>query len=163
MCGGWQANCGKSLGGDFMAVNREELLECLNELIETSRDGEHGYQTASENVKNPGLQTFFRECSTQRAQFASELESEVRQLGGTPVESGSVSAAVHRGWINIKSIVSSDEAVIAECVRGDEGAIETYQRVLKNNLQPNVLPVVKHQFTEIKRTLDRLQDMSKAA
>lgn len=146
-----------------MAVNRQELLECLNELIETCRDGENGFQTASDNVQYPDLKSFFRECSVQRAQFASELESEIRQLGGSPADGGSVSAAMHRGWMNIKSIVSSDEAVIQECARGDKAAIETYQRVLKNNLQPNVLPVVKHQFTEIKRTLDRIQDLKKAA
>jgi len=146
-----------------MAVNREELLECLNELIQTCRDAEKGFQTAFENVKNPDLKTFFRDCSVQRAQFASELESEVRQLGGTPVGSGSVSATVHRGWINIKAMIGSDESITAECRRGDEAAIETYQRVLKNNLQPNVLPVVKHQFTEIKRTLDRIQDLEQAA
>jgi hypothetical protein len=32
-----------------MAVNREELLECLNDLIETCRDGQHGFQTAAES------------------------------------------------------------------------------------------------------------------
>ena len=41
--------------------------------------------------------------------------------------------------------------------------IETYQRVLKQNLPPNVLPVVKHQFTEIKRSHDRIRDLEQAA
>src|SRR4030095_13989486 len=85
----------------IMAVNREELIECLNDLIETCRDGENGFLSAAEHVKDPELSRFFNQCSLQRAQFVSELQSEVRQLGGTPKESGSVSAAFHRGWINI--------------------------------------------------------------
>jgi uncharacterized protein (TIGR02284 family) len=148
-----------------MAVNRGELIECLNDLIETCRDGENGFQAAADHVKDLDLKKFFTQCSEQRASFASELQSEVRQLGGTPVQSGSVSAAFHRGWMNIKSIVTggSDEAIIAECERGEDSAIENYQRVLKQNLPPNVLPVVKHQFTEIKRSHDRIRDLEEAA
>ena len=148
-----------------MAVNREELIECLNDLIETCRDGENGFQTAADHVRDPELQKFLNQRSQQRAQFASELQSEVRQLGGNPVERGSVSAAFHRGWMNIRSVITgkSDQAIIAECVRGEHAALEHYQRVLMRNLPPNVLPVVKHQFTEIKRSHDRIRELEQAA
>ncbi len=148
-----------------MAVNREELIECLNDLIQTCRDGESGFQTAADHVKGRSLKELFSDCSVQRAQFASELESEVRQLGGSPAKSGSVSAAFHRGWMNIKAIVTggSDDAIVAECERGEDTALENYQRVLKQNLPPNVLPVAKHQFTEIKRSHDRIRALDKAA
>jgi len=148
-----------------MAVNREELIECLNDLIETCRDGENGFQTAAHRVKNSDLQKLFSKYSIQRAQFASELESEVRQLGGSPSSTGSVSAAFHRGWMNIKSIVTggSEDAILAECERGEDAAVQNYQRALKTNLPPNVLPVVKHQFTEIKRSHDRIRDLEEAA
>jgi len=146
-----------------MAVNREELIECLNDLIQTCRDAENGFQTAADNVKSPELQKFFSECSVQRAQFASELESEVRQLGGSPAKTGNVSAAFHRGWINIKSIVTGDDAIIAECERGEDAAVENYQRVLKQNLPPNVLPVAKHQFTQVKRSHDYIRQLERKA
>jgi uncharacterized protein (TIGR02284 family) len=148
-----------------MAVNRDELIRGLNDLIEICHDSENGFRTAAEHVKNSGLRKLFSEYSIQRAQFSSELESEVRQLGGKPPTTGSVSAAFHRGWMNIKSVVTggSDHAIVAECERGEDAAVENYQRVLKNNLPPNVLPVVKHQFTEIKRAHDRIRDLDKAA
>jgi len=160
----WQGNC-KKYSGVSMAVNRQELLKCLDDLIQTCRDAENGFQTAAVHVKDPELKKLFSESSIQRAQFASELESEVRQLGGTPATRGSVSAAFHRGWMNIKSIVTggSDDAIIAECERSEDAAVENYQRVMKNNLPPNVLPVVKHQFTQIKRSHDRIRDLETAA
>ncbi len=84
-----------------MAVNREELILSLNDLIEACRDGESGFQTAADYVKDPELKKRFNQYSEQRAQFASELQSEVRQLGGIPAKTGSVSAAFQRGWMNI--------------------------------------------------------------
>ena len=155
----------QSFTGGNMALNREELIESLNGLIQTCRDAENGFQTAADHIKDSDLKMLFRQWSIQRAQFASELEGEVRQLGGTPAKTGSVSAAFHRGWMNIKSIVTGgrDEAIIAECERGEDTALENYQRVLKNNLPPNVLPVVKHQFTELKRSHDRIRDLEEAA
>ncbi|HLH32455.1 MAG TPA: PA2169 family four-helix-bundle protein [Terriglobia bacterium] len=148
-----------------MAVNRDELIQCLNDLIQTCRDGESGFQTAADHVKDTELKRLFGECSIQRAQFASELESEVRQLGGTPSRFGSVSAAFHRGWMNIKSIVTggNDDAIIAECERGEDAAVENYQRILKQNLPPNVLPVAKHQFTQIKRSHDWIRELKQKA
>ena len=148
-----------------MAVNREELIECLNDLIETCLDGENGFLSAAEHINDPGLSRFFNQSSVQRAQFASELESEVLQLGGTPRDRGSVSAAFHRGWMNIKSVATggSTDAIVAECERGEDAALENYERVLKHNLPPNILPVVKHQYTEIKRAHDRIRQMDRAA
>jgi uncharacterized protein (TIGR02284 family) len=146
-----------------MAVNREELIACLNELIETCRDGEHGFRTAAGIVKDESLKQLFDQSSLQRAQFASELQAEVRQLGGSPEQSGSVSGTLHRGWMNIKSAVASDDAILAECERGEDAAVATYQKVLKQNLPPNTLPVVKHQYTEIKRSHDRIRDLEQAA
>src|SRR5436309_15226168 len=111
-----------------MAVNREEVIEYLNDLIETCRDGENGFQTAAEHVKDPELKKFFSQSSDQRAQFASELQPEVCQLAVIPAKTGSAPAAFHRGWMNIKSIFMgvSDDAIVAECERVEIAAVENY-------------------------------------
>ena len=147
-----------------MAVNREELITCLNDLIETCRDSEKGFLAAAENITNDNLKSYFRRCSSQRAQFASELRAEVRQLGGSAEESGSISGLFHRGWMNLKSAVTGgDEPIISECEWGEDSALRNYERVLKQNLPPNVLPVVKHQYTQIKQTHNRIRDLEKKA
>ena len=116
-------------------------------------------------MKDPQLKGLFEKLSIQRAQFAHELASEVRNLGGTPLKSGSTPATLHRGWVNVKSIVRevTDDNITAECARGEDAAVETYQRVLKQNLPPNVLPVAKHQFTEIKRSHDYIRELGQKA
>src|ERR1051326_7465703 len=123
-----------------MAVNRDELIACLNDLIETCRDGEKGFVAAAEHIRDEHLKTYFRRCSYQRAQFASELQAEVRHLGGDPTQTGSVTGAFHRGSMNLKAaIAGGDAALISECEWGEDSALRNYERVLKQNLPPNVL------------------------
>ena len=148
-----------------MAVNREELISCLNELIETLSDSEKGFRTAADNVKDNDLKSLFTRASEQRAQFSEELKAQVKHFGGDPAQRGSVSGAFHRGWINLKSAIrgGGDSAIQAECERGEQAALHNYERILKQNLPPNVMPMVKHQYTEIKDTLRRLSEMDLAA
>ena len=62
-----------------MATDNDSLISTLNNLIETCKDGENGFRTASDGVKNQELKALFLTYSQQRAQFASELQAEVRR------------------------------------------------------------------------------------
>ena len=147
-----------------MATDNDNVTSTLNNLIETCKDGENGFRTAADGVKNSELKTLFNTYSQQRAQFASELQAEVRNLGGDPESTGSVAATLHRGWINIKSTVTGEDesAVIAECERGEDSAVKNYKDALNENLPANVLSVVQRQFTQVKEAHDRIRAMEKA-
>lgn len=142
-----------------------DVISTLNNLIETCKDGQNGFQDAAENVERSDLKSLFYECSQQRAQFAGELQSLVRELGGDPEESGSVAAAVHRRWIDIKSLITGKDetAVLNECERGEDLAVNTYKTALNEELPANVSTVVQNQYITVKATHDRIRDMRDSA
>src|SRR5262245_13417243 len=117
-----------------MAIDKDDVISTLNGLIETCKDGQEGFKTAAEGVGDTSLKKLFYEYSQQRAQFVGELQSEVRNLGGDPEKSGSMAAALHRGWIDIKAAVTGkdDHAILAECERGEDSAVNAYQEALEN-------------------------------
>lgn len=112
---------------------RGEILDQLNRLLTISHDAEKGYQEAADNVKDAELKSLFMAQSRQRAEFAMELDREVRTLGGDPDNSTSFAADLHRAWINIKSTFSGndDKATVQECQRGDKEALDVYTSVLQ--------------------------------
>ncbi len=132
-------------------MTREEVISTLNNLIETSRDGQNGFQSAAEGITNPSLKALFLQYAQQRAVFVSELQSEARALGGDPQTTGSVGGALHRGWVNIKAAVTgkSEHNILEECERGEDSAMKNYQEALGENLSPNILNVVNRQYQEI--------------
>ncbi len=61
---------------------RGEILDQLNKLLVRNHDAEKGYQEAAESVKDAELKSLFLAQSRQRSDFATELDREIRALGG---------------------------------------------------------------------------------
>ena len=139
--------------------------EVIDNLIETLKDGQEGFKQAAESVKNPQLKSLFNDYAQQRVRFIVELRSKAQ----TPDErepdvSGSATGALHRGWINLKSALSrgDDHAILAECERGEDSAVEEYQKALNDDLSAPVREIVSRQYAEIKATHDRIRDLRDA-
>lgn len=141
-----------------------DTISTLNSLIQTCRDGQEGFKVAAEGIERSDLKTIFYEFSQQRADFVGVLQGLVRSLGGDPEDSGSVSAALHRGWMDIKSLVTGkdEEAILNECERGEDFAKEAYQDALKTNLPANVSDVVSQQSQVVLAAHNRIKALRNA-
>ena len=140
---------------------QKETTSVLNNLIETLKDGEEGFKQAAEAVKDPQLKSLFVEYSEQRSQFAMALQSQVQSLGNEPETGSSATGALHRGWINLKSAVTGgdDHAILAECERGEDSAVEEYRKALDDDLSPSLHQLVSRQYTDIKAAHDRIRNL----
>ena len=147
------------------SISNDDVISTINNLIETCKDGQEGFQQAAEGVQSSQLKTLFYEFGQQRARFAGELQGLVRELGGDPETSSSTAGALHRGWINIKSAITGqdDEAILNECERGEDVAKGAYKDALEENLPANVMTMVQDQYTEIQAAHDQVKALRNAA
>ena len=83
-----------------MADTNSTAISTLNDLIETCKDGANGFRSAAEAVTHPDAKALFTSRVPIIEKGASELQAEVRRLGGDAETTGSVAAAVHRGWMS---------------------------------------------------------------
>ncbi len=140
-------------------------ISVLNNLIETNKDGQEGFKQAAEGITDSSLKSVFYEIGQQRAKYAGELQSLVREMGGDPETTSSTAGAIHRSWINIKSLVTGkDEAgILNEAERGEDSAKKAYKDALAANLPANVLTVVQKQADEVMKAHDKIRDLRDAA
>ena len=139
-----------------------ELTSTINDLIETLKDGQEGFKQAAQGVKDPQLKSLFTDYSLQRSRFATELQSEARVLGESePETSSSAAGALHRAWINLKSAVTKgdDHAILAECERGEDSAVEEYKKAMDDDLSATLREIVSRQYAEIKKAHDRVKNL----
>lgn len=142
-----------------------DVISTLNNLIETCKDGQNGFQTAAADVENSNLKSVFYEFGQQRARFVGELQTLVKELGGDPENTGSTAATLHRGWINIKSVLTGKDeaAILNEAERGEDIAKNAYEKAAAMSLPANVSSVIQKQYAEVKMAHDKVRDLRDAA
>jgi uncharacterized protein (TIGR02284 family) len=146
-------------------MDKNDVISTLNDLIETSRDGEKGFRTCAEGVKNAQIKAIFESAAQRCAEGASQLAAKVRSLGGDPERGGSTTGSLHRGWINVKSTVTGmdEAAILEECERGEDAAKRSYENALKKDLPMDVRTIVERQYGGVKQNHDRVRDLRNAA
>ena len=133
----------------------------LNDLIETSKDGENGFRSAAEDAKSAELKATFLRRAEDCAKGASELQQLVSRIGGNPEQGGSVAGAMHRGWMDLKAKVThrDDLAILEECERGEDVAKAKYRKALDASLPDDVRAVVQRQYDGVVSNHDAVRDL----
>jgi uncharacterized protein (TIGR02284 family) len=142
-------------------MQNDNVISVLNNLIETCKDGELGFKTAAEGLKSADIKAKFAEYSRQRGEMARVLQAEVRRLGGNPEKTGSVSGSLHRGWLDIKSVITGkdDHAIVAEAERGEDVAKSVFEDAMKEALPANIMALVRQQSAQVKQAHDQVRDL----
>jgi uncharacterized protein (TIGR02284 family) len=142
-------------------MNTQNTITTLNNLLETTKDGERGFRTCAEGIANPRLKTVLEAAARRCDEAAIELEAKINSLGGKPAASGSVAGSVHRAWTNIvSSITGMDErAVLDECDRGEEIAERAYEAALEEDLPTDIEAIVRRQYQGVRKNHDLVRTL----
>jgi uncharacterized protein (TIGR02284 family) len=145
-------------------MERDDVIATLNDLIETSKDGEEGFRASAAAVKNPDIKAYCERKAEQCRIGAAQLQAIIREMGGDPEDSGSTIGSVHRFWVNIRSSIAGmdDHAILAECERGEDAAKDAYEDALRMVLPGDVRMVVERQYREVKANHDRIKELRNA-
>ena len=109
----------------------DRAASALSAVLRACEDGEKGYRSAALDVDDRGYQLMLGRYAEERAGFARALASAVRGLGDSTIP-GSALGALHRTWLDAKAAIAGDrpKAVLTECRRGEDAALETYRAAL---------------------------------
>ncbi|MES2999140.1 MAG: PA2169 family four-helix-bundle protein [Pseudomonadota bacterium] len=170
---------GKGAGGAAAAVgamqsagnesgDRDDMVDALQDLVECCKDGEYGFRACAEQAKRADLKSTFLQRADDCRSAAQELNGQIRSLGGKAEDSGSVAGAMHRGWVSVKSALTTydDKAVLEECERGEDNAMARYRKALKQPMPAGVKLIVERQMQGVQRNHDQikmLRDQFRAA
>ena len=134
-----------------MALKTER--EVLNHVIESCRDGAHGFTMAAEHLVDAQIKSVFLQLAARRAQYAAELLPHAQRLGGPPASDGSTVGALHRKWIDLKSVLThnNDHAIVVEAARGDAATVHAFSAAIEGNLPPDTRDLVERQYEAIQK------------
>ena len=142
--------------------------KAAKELVETLKDGERGFADAAEKLRDgehPEWATVLQRFSEQRAGFWREIVDLGHAYGDDVDESGTVAAAVHRGWIALKDALTGDDAdaVLKAALTGEDHAVSEYEDALKLDLSAGFREVVVRQQAAVVAARDEVKALQDAS
>ena len=145
-------------------ADADDVIETLNDVLESCRDGEYGFRECAEHVKAQDIKTLLSRHADECRTAGLELVTHIRRLGGEPDEGGSVSGAMHRGWVSVRGSLSgyTDLAMLDECERGEDAAMARYRNALKEDLPSDIRAVVERQAQGAQRNHDQVKALRNA-
>jgi uncharacterized protein (TIGR02284 family) len=149
----------QSAGND--SGSRNDVIDALQDLVECCKDGEYGFRECADQAQRPDLRSVFLQRADECRRGAEELNNEIRSLGGSPGHGGSALGALHRGWVSVKSKLTTydDKAVLEECERGEDNALARYRKALQKPLPDKARQVVERQLQGVQRNHDQIKQL----
>jgi uncharacterized protein (TIGR02284 family) len=146
-------------------MERDDVFAVLDDLIEISKDGEKGFRSCAETVKNLKLRMDFAERADRCRESAAELQEIMREMGGDPTRTGATSGALRRFWANLRGTVTGmdESAILDECEHGEDAALQVYENALRQELPGDVRRVIARQHREISANHAAVRQLSGVA
>ncbi len=144
----------------------KEQVDALQELLKKNYDAEAGYKKVMTKAESSTLKSWLQDKAASRSHFATELDTQIRQLNAEPVSSGTTSGSLHRTWIDVKTALSSDtdESILEECIRGEKASVSEYEEQMSNvNFNSEIRNVLYGQKERIESSLNTVESLEEIA
>jgi len=142
-------------------MDRDHDILVLNSLITTTIDSADGFERSAEDADSGRFADQFRDFAAERRQIVSRLQQEVRSLGGTPNDDGSLKAELHRRWVDLRDAFSrGDQAIVEEVERGEDYLKSKYDAALADGgLSPATQTVIREAYQSVRAGHDRASQL----
>jgi len=138
-------------------MDRDHDISILNSLITTTIDSANGFERSAEDADAGRFADMFRDFAAERRQVVTTLQQEVRSLGGTPNDDGSLKADLHRRWVDLRDAFSrGDQAIVEEVERGEDYLKSKYDAALGDDrLLPGTMTIIREAYESVRAGHDR--------
>lgn len=147
-------------------VSHDELSALLSGLIEVCKASERSYHRAAADLADCDLSAMFlfRHYAQQRAQFVSQLQTEMQMVGYQPFGVKPVASVVQPEWELLHMSPLSDDrlALFAACIRQEKLAEAQYATAMRCGLPERLYLIVKQQYMQIREARSRIRTMERA-
>lgn len=142
-------------------MSKSHQSSVIDGLLRRSRESEHGFLVAAENINNQGLKAILKTYAQQRREFGQEIEAALgERREGRHAREGWLSS-VHRGWIGLRATMTlgnlnTQHVVLSEALRGEGLTLRTYQQALDGDLPLSLRPILERQRAQIQEDHEHL-------
>lgn len=124
----------------------------LEALASTLTDSINGYEEAAEVAENSGISSYLRQKAQERRTITESFRQRIASMGGDAQVGGSVSAALHRRFLDLRSMFQNDtKAAVAEVERGENYLKERFESFMQDaNLSADTREFLRSTYEQVR-------------
>ncbi|OGX90978.1 ferritin-like domain-containing protein [Hymenobacter coccineus] len=135
----------------------------LHELLHFVNDRVEGYQKAVQESQDPQRRGYYQQLVSQSQRFASELNDQLRRLGGGQETSTTLKGKLYRRFMAAAAVFTGhdEQAVLASNLHGEQWALKAYEEALDDHtLRGPARQLVARQFHQSQQTYQELKRLA---
>ena len=146
-----------------MTSNQHDI-DTLNSLIETVIDSADGYQHAIKETETSRFSEIFARRGAERQLLTEQLQAQVRALGGSPEDDGTMLASAHRMFLNLRhAVAGGDQAVIDEVESGEDHIKAKFEDAMQDmEVSTTTRTIIEDAYDIVKDGHDEIRDLKHA-
>lgn len=134
-------------------MHDDEMIEALNDLIETDHNAIGAYNTAIDGLEDhPDIRDNFITFRGDHERHVRELSPFVRQYGGDPEKKPGGMGVLQKGWTAISKLGGGD-AILSAMVSNEKSAVSAYEAGGTQNFPPDILQYVQRGLQDERKHL----------
>lgn len=140
----------------------EKIRDHINEILVKNIDAQQGFEQAVQHTKSSSLKSYFQKRSTERKKIVSDLKAELSHYGEQCENAGSVSAKVHRSWMDIKAVFSNDndDKMLEDSMRAEKSVLNEYEEALTSgDIPESTATLLRSQKGKIQNSMKKIRAM----
>lgn len=135
----------------------------LNELIEITRDGQHFYQHALEEVKSVELQHLFRDMAQAKTHIIQALSVKVAANEKQPAQGGTLAGRLREMYADTKARLGDTDAVYVDQLdQTEERILAAFEDAL-TTAEPDVRALLAIELPKIRACRERMHRLNQAS
>ncbi len=142
----------------------ENDIDVLNSLIETVIDTADGYTHAIDGAETLRFGAVFARRGAERHRLRRRLQSQVRDLGGTPERDGTIPASAYRVFANLHRFAAEGDTAVLDTVEAGETFIKAkFEDALDDSaISAATKALIAEAYAVVKNGHDEIRDLRQA-
>ncbi|MBB6446173.1 DUF2383 domain-containing protein [Bacillus benzoevorans] len=137
----------------------DKVVKELNEFLEGNFMAIHAYEKYIHHIEDPLCKDKLQEIQKEHKMHAMQIAERIQDLGGIPADDVGIKGSIAEWMANLTQATDGTQHILKDALTGEQRGIEISQELVKGDLDPESLELVKSILRRDEKHAEELNGM----
>ncbi|MDQ0090396.1 bacterioferritin [Paenibacillus anaericanus] len=137
-------------------MDNSQVVKELNTFLEGNYMAILSYERYIQHVADPDVKKVLQDIQQEHKQHAIKVAERIQNLGGVPADDAGIQGGMVEFMNRFKKATDDPNFILQDALKGEEKGIQISEKMVRGDLDPESLTLVKEILNEDRNHLDQL-------